>query len=79
MNGSKTTTSMLDQAFLGIRSRLLDIAADLDRVQRAKVDAGDPRLVKIREAMNVLSMAEPGRAERIQMIFSLPYDANWRG
>lgn len=68
----------LDRYFLEARSKLLDLAAILDRIGRGEgaVDA-DPRLERIREALDVLRDKSGGRAERIQQIFSLPYDGTW--
>jgi len=70
----------LDMYFLDIRCRLLDLAALLDRVDRGgdrPALAGDPRLERIRQAIQTLGDSSPGRAERIQQIFSLPYDPAW--
>ena len=73
-------TQALDRYFLEARSKLLDLAAVLDRIGRgpgaADTDA-DPRLHKIRQALEVLHDKSGGRAERIQQIFSLVYDAEW--
>jgi hypothetical protein len=70
----------LDSYFLEARSKLLDLAAILDRISRGR-DAGatdkDPRLEKIRQALEVLHDRSGGRAERIQRIFSLDYDSGW--
>jgi hypothetical protein len=70
----------LDAYFLEARSKLLDLAAVLDRIGRgrdaAQVD-DDPRLEKIRRALEVLHDRSGGRAERIQQIFSLDYDPGW--
>ena len=71
----------LDQFFLDARSRLLDLAATLDRVGRgsgADAAANDPRMARIRQALELLLGDEPGRAERIQQIFSLEYDPAWK-
>jgi hypothetical protein len=71
----------LDQFFLDARSRLLDLAATLDRVGRgsgADAASSDPRVARIRQALEVLLGDEPGRAERIQQIFSLEYDPAWK-
>lgn len=70
----------LDAFFLEARCRILDLAAILDRVQRgqgAAALAADPRLDKIRKAIEVLRDQSGGRAERIQQIFSLDYDPSW--
>jgi hypothetical protein len=68
----------LDRYFLEARSKLLDVAAILDRIDRGgKID--DPRLDKTRQALAVLRMPVEDRAEQIQQIFSLSYDSNWLG
>jgi hypothetical protein len=71
----------LDTYFLEARSKLLDLAATLDRIDRGQgvtETAHDPRLEKIRQALDVLKGQAPGRAERVQRIFSLEYDPSWR-
>ncbi len=74
-------TRALEQYFFEARCKLLDIAAILDRVNRGQeagaVAGDDPRLEKIRKALEVLHDESGGRAERIQQIFSLEYDATW--
>ena len=71
----------LESFFLEARCKLLDVAAILDRINRGRdageVLANDPRLDKIRKALEVLHDQSGGRAERIQQIFSLDYDVNW--
>ena len=70
----------LDSYFLEARSKLLDLAAMLDRIGRGRDAANceeDPRLEKIRRALEVLHDRSGGRAERIQQVFSLDYDASW--
>jgi hypothetical protein len=70
---------VLDREFLEVRSKILEIAAALDRLDRAEgcVDT-DPRLAKLRQALAALSARCDGRAEQVQMIFSLDYDDGWR-
>jgi hypothetical protein len=70
----------LDTYFLEARSKLLDLAAILDRIGRgqdAAAVADDPRLERIRQALEVLQDPSGGRAERIQQLFSLEYQPNW--
>jgi hypothetical protein len=70
----------LDRHFLEARSKLLDLAAILDRIGRGQGAAGvdnDHRLDKLRQALEVLHDKSGGRAERIQQIFSLEYEAGW--
>jgi hypothetical protein len=70
----------LDNFFFEARSKLLEVAAFLDRINRGRDAAAvsnDPRLDKIRRALEVLQDQSGGRAERIQQIFSLEYDPQW--
>jgi hypothetical protein len=71
MRDAKTT---LDATFLEMRWRALSLAADLDRIERAdggkQLMASDPRLARLKAALQMLGQNEPDRAERLQMIFS---------
>ena len=70
----------LDAYFLEARCKILEVAAILDRIGRgrdATATENDPRVARIRESLEVLADHSGGRAERIQKIFSLDYDANW--
>lgn len=70
----------LDAFFLEARSKILDLAAIFDRIGRGKESAAvaaDLRMEKIRKALDILEDESGGRAERIQKIFSLDYDATW--
>ena len=62
----------MDREFLGVRCRLIELAASLDRMDRAGGAAADPRLAQIRQALEILADDKPDRAERMQMAFSLP-------
>ncbi|GBD35132.1 hypothetical protein HRbin36_00237 [bacterium HR36] len=74
---SLSASEVLNRYFLELRSKLLDIAAILDRMDRGGPLPADPRLEQIHQALHELISATPGRAERLQMIFSRPYDPNW--
>ncbi|MDB5309916.1 MAG: hypothetical protein JWO38_4118 [Gemmataceae bacterium] len=70
----------LDQYFLEARARLLDLAAILDRIDRgagAGAAATDPRVARIRQALEALLRGNGDRAEQVQRIFSLEYDPAW--
>ncbi len=71
---------VLDRYFLEMRCKVLDVAAALDRLNRAsgaKNPSADRRLEQLDKAIGVLSRADAGRAETIQQIFSLSYDPEW--
>jgi hypothetical protein len=70
----------LEAYFLEARCKILEVAAILDRIGRGRDPSAtdtDPRVARIREALEVLADHSGGRAERIQKIFSLDYDVNW--
>ncbi len=74
-----TAPKVLDREFLGVRSRLIELGAAMDRIGRASGFAGgDPRTETIRQAIEILVGAAPNKAEKIQMLFSLPYEENWQ-
>ena len=71
----------LDQYFLEARSKLLDLAAFLDRIRRgeeAGAAAADQRAAKINQALEVLRSEKANKAELIQQIFSQEYDPGWK-
>jgi hypothetical protein len=73
--------AVLNQYFLDARSRLLDVAATLDRLGRganAAAVQADPRMAKLARALELLSSDEPNKAELIQQVFSLEYDPSWK-
>jgi hypothetical protein len=81
MLNTREALAVLDRDFLETRCKILEIAAVLDRIDRAPAhhhEHPDPRLGQIRQALEALSEPGPGRAETIQLIFSLPYDPKWR-
>ena len=70
---------VLDREYLDIRARLLELAASLDRIDRAQGSvAADSRMDQIRRALAILAEQRADRAEQLQLNFSLPYDENWR-
>ena len=56
---------VLDSYFLEHRAKLLDLAAFLDRYDRAEGE-GDFRIDAIRDSIKILSDTEAGRARRVQ-------------
>ncbi len=81
MPNSRDAIEVLDHDFLETRCKLLEIAAVLDRIDRAPARHGehpDPRLGQIRRAIEALHEPGPDRTETIQRIFSLDFDPDWR-
>lgn len=68
-----------DREFLEIRCKILELAAAFDRLDRG--EGGTPterRLEQIREALAILLDEQAERAERVQMVFSRPYETSWQ-
>jgi hypothetical protein len=82
MSTPRDVAEVLDRDFLETRSRILDVAAALDRLERAPNKSGDHhpdrRLAQLRQALEALLEPGPGRAETVQRLFSLEYDPAWR-
>jgi len=66
-----TRQQVLDLYFMENRAKLIDLAAFLDRVDRAPGEA-DFRLGALREAMKHLSEGKPGRAKSVLLCLSDP-------
>jgi hypothetical protein len=64
----------IDEYFIENRTKLLDVAAFLDRLDRTENESGedDFRMEALRDALGVLCSRAPGRVQEIQMIFSDP-------
>ena len=74
-----TAPKVLDREFLGVRARLIELGAALDRMGRASgFVGGDPRGEIIRQAAEILVGKASNKAEQIQLLFSLPYEENWQ-
>lgn len=64
--------NLIDEFFMESRTKILDIAAFLDRLDRSVSEDGrnDFRILAMRDAMQELNSQVPGRIERVLMIFS---------
>ena len=70
---------ILDREFLQIRSHILDIAAALDRQDRADGDTRlDSRRKLLEEGLAILRSDSSDRAAKVQLLFSREYDPAWR-
>jgi hypothetical protein len=79
MSHALSAAEILNREFLEIRCKILDLAAALDRLERAEGSvADDPRLLRLREALTAVQSESEDRAEQVQMIFSRAYDDSWQ-
>jgi len=82
---SRPAETVLQESYLETRAKLLEVAAVLDRIDRAGQQTGDSLPTdsdqarrKLSQAIEVLLDNKADRAERIQQLFSRPYESNWR-
>ena len=63
---------LVDEYFLEYRARILDLAAYLDRLDRAcEKDADDEfRYTALLRSLRILSSEEPAKTKRVQMVLS---------
>jgi hypothetical protein len=67
-----TRTQVVDAYFMEHRARLLDVAAFLDRVDRAGAGDDDFRMRAFRAAVAILGDGRPDRARRVLELLSDP-------
>jgi hypothetical protein len=78
----RDVAAVLNRDFLESRGKILELAAALDRLDRAPTHSGEHaperRIAQLRQAIEALLEPGPGRAETVQRLFSLDYDPEWR-
>lgn len=75
----KSAQEILDREFLELRSKLLDIAASLDRIDRASGSvADDQRMRNIEQGIALIATHRPDRTNAVQQLFSRKYDQRWK-
>ena len=68
---------ILDREYLEMRARILELAACLDRIDRADGNVDDDdKLISIRKGIEILS-GDGERATQVQLLFSREYQENW--
>ena len=72
-------TDVLEREFLPLRGKIIEVAAALDRIHRSGGRLNDPRMESVFKSIQLMgeSRESVDRAEKVQMIFSLPYDPQW--
>ncbi|MGB7328031.1 MAG: hypothetical protein WBD31_24360 [Rubripirellula sp.] len=80
----RTADQILEESFLDVRAKLLEVAATLDRIDRAAeqtselTSAQSDRRAQVGAAIEICASDSPRRAEQLQQLFSRPYHADWR-
>ena len=75
----RSASEVLDQEFLQIRAKILEIAAFFDRLAEAEAsDVNPSQLALLRSGCEILNDSDEDKAARVQLLFSRQYDAAWR-
>jgi len=77
---------VLDREYLEIRGKILEVAASLDRLERAAGDvAQDPRMALLHQGLQIALQStadneanSDSKAKQIQLLFSREYADAWR-
>lgn len=83
MTKQRSGETIVEESFLEVRAKLLEVAATLDRIDRCGdgqslgKEAAEKR-EQIDQAIKIVSSHESGRAERLQKLFSREYELDWR-
>lgn len=74
-----TAEQILQQEFLLARAKILELAATLDRIDRAGGSVeSHPQMQLLRRGFEILSGDGEERARQVQLLFSREYSADWR-
>lgn len=70
-----TAGAVLENEYPELRAMLLQFSAALDRIDRgaeSETARQDPRYLKLQQGIQILLEKEDERAERVQLLFSIP-------
>lgn len=79
----RTGDSIVDESFLEVRAKLLEVAATLDRIDRASSEAplseaASGKRALLQQAIEIVQSSSPERAKELQHLFSRQYESDWR-
>ncbi len=75
----RSAREVLEQEYLQIRAKILEIAAFMDRLTESEASGiQHEQLRLLDDGCKILVDAEEDKAARVQMLFSREYEPNWR-
>jgi hypothetical protein len=76
---ARSAEKVLSEEFFIARSKILDLAATLDRLERADGSLEALHQLKLLEqGVEILLDDQSDKAKRVQLLMSRPYDPDWR-
>jgi hypothetical protein len=74
----RTAAQIIADEFLIARAKILELAATLDRLDRADGDIENSKqLVLLSQGMQILCDSEADKAKRVQLLMSRQYEPEW--
>ena len=81
MSRTLDAQTALDRYFLETRCKIIEIAANMDRIAEGSGGADsaqhDPRFAQIQEAIRILTSDSKDKAAACQLVFSQDYEDGW--
>ncbi len=80
----RAADQILQETYLEVRAKLLEVSATLDRIDRAIAEgnglsqASQEKRDQINQAIQICISDGHDRAKRLQKLFSRAYEADWR-
>jgi len=75
----QSAEQVLQQEYLLARAKILELAATLDRIQRAEGQVEQhPQMQLLQKGFQILTSDSRDRAEQVQLLFSRQYASDWR-
>jgi hypothetical protein len=75
----RTAEQIIADEFMIARAKIVELAATLDRIERANGDVADSKNMQLLvQGMHILCDDEVEKAKRVQLLMSRHYDPNWQ-
>jgi len=75
----RTAEQIIADEFMIARAKIVELAATLDRIERAKGDVEDHKNMQLLvQGMHILCDDEVEKAKRVQLLMSRHYDPKWQ-
>ncbi len=75
----RAAQQIVAEDFMIARARIVELAATLDRIERASGNVDDSKNMQLlMQGMNILCDDEVEKAKRVQLLMSRHYDPEWQ-
>ena len=79
ITAERTAQQIVLEDFMIARARIVELAATLDRIERATGDVDDSKNMQLlMQGMHILCDDEVEKAKRVQLLMSRQYDPHWQ-